>query len=535
MGTKNCPETPRQKMINMMYIVLTAMLALNVAAQVLESYRIVDSSLIQTLNAVDNKNSQIYASFDQAYAENPAKVQEWKSKADEVKARTNEMITYISGLKEKLVVASGTLPHDPAKPLKGNEFTFVTANNDTLIIRKEDDLNTPSEIMIAQKGATELREEIGTFREYLISIIPEEETHLRETLIQELETADSRFTLKGGERRSWESLYFENKPLAAILTLLSKMQIDVKNSEANILNYLYSQIDAGSFKFNKLGAQVIANSGIVLQGEEYIAEVFLAAIDTTVDPEIMVNSRALPIVDGKGIYRLRTNETGTFRWSGVINYKTPEGTIRNYPFTQEYQVTAPNATISPTKMNVFYRGIDNPVDISVPGVTKENLRIDMTNGRITPQGNEYVVRPAELDEQGRRTSVSVYARIGGSERLMKTMSFRVKKVPDPVAQVANLSGGNIRKEDLLVQDGVLAVLPDFDFNLRFTVTQFDVSLTGAGGYVNTWKSPSNRFTADQKAQFRNLVTGSIIYIDNIKAKGDDGTDRDLDPISFKIR
>ena len=313
------------------------------------------------------------------------------------------------------------------------------------------------------------------------------------------------------------------------------MQIDVKNSEANILNYLYSQIDAGSFKFNKLGAQVIANSGIVLQGEEYIAEVFLAAIDTTVDPEIMVNSRALPIVDGKGIYRLRTNETGTFRWSGVINYKTPEGTIRNYPFTQEYQVTAPNATISPTKMNVFYRGIDNPVDISVPGVTKENLRIDMTNGRITPQGNEYVVRPAELDEQGRRTSVSVYARIGGSERLMKTMSFRVKKVPDPVAQVANLSGGNIRKEDLLVQDGVLAVLPDFDFNLRFTVTQFDVSLTGAGGYVNTWKSPSNRFTADQKAQFRNLVTGSIIYIDNIKAKGDDGTDRDLDPISFKIR
>ena len=137
-----------------MYIVLTAMLALNVAAQVLESYRIVDSSLIQTLNAVDNKNSQIYASFDQAYAENPAKVQEWKSKADEVKARTNEMITYISGLKEKLVVASGTLPHDPAKPLKGNEFTFVTANNDTLIIRKEDDLNTPSEIMIAQKGAT---------------------------------------------------------------------------------------------------------------------------------------------------------------------------------------------------------------------------------------------------------------------------------------------------------------------------------------------------------------------------------------------
>jgi gliding motility-associated protein GldM len=113
MGVKNCPETPRQKMINMMYIVLTAMLALNVAAQVLEAYRVVDSSLIQTLNAVDNKNSQIYASFEQAYAENPAKVQEWKSKADEVKANSDKMVNYISGLKERLVIASGTKTIDP--------------------------------------------------------------------------------------------------------------------------------------------------------------------------------------------------------------------------------------------------------------------------------------------------------------------------------------------------------------------------------------------------------------------------------------
>jgi gliding motility-associated protein GldM len=535
MGTKNCPETPRQKMINMMYIVLTAMLALNVAAQVLEAYRVVDSSLLQTLNAVHNKNHQIYASFDQAYAENPAKVEEWKQKADQVREMSNHLTDHISALKEKLVRSSGIIPRTPDKVLKGDEFIYVTTSGDTLVIRKEDDLNTPSEIMIAQKEAARLREEIGNYRDFIIGMIPEEDKDLQVTITQELETSDSRFTLKGGERRSWESLYFENKPLAAILTLLSKLQIDVKNSEANLINYLYSQIDAGSFKFNKLGAQVIANSAIVLQGDEYVAQVFLAAIDTTVDPEIIVNNRPLAIEDGKGVYRLRANEPGTFRWSGVINYRTPEGILRNYPFSQEYQVTPPSVTISPTKMNVFYRGIANPVDVSVPGVTKENLRIDITNGRIVQQGNEFMVYPNELDEQGRRTTVSVYARVGGTERMMGSMNFRVKRVPDPVAQVANLSGGNIRKEDLQVEDGVMAVLPDFDFNLRFTVTQFDVSLTGAGGYVNTWKSVNNRFTADQKAQFRNLTTGSIIYIDNIRAKGDDGTDRDLDPISFKIR
>jgi gliding motility-associated protein GldM len=535
MGVKNCPETPRQKMINMMYIVLTAMLALNVAAQVLEAYRVVDSSLIQTLNAVDNKNSQIYASFEQAYAENPAKVQEWKSKADEVKANSDKMVNYISELKEKLVKASGTKTIDPGTTLKGDEFTFVTLTNDTLIIRKEDDMNTPSEIMIAQKGAAELRNEILQYKDYLVSMIGDEDQYLIESIEQELETSDSRFTLRGGERRKWESLYFENKPLAAILTLLSKLQIDVKNSEANLINYLYGQIDAGSFKFNKLGAQVIANSAIILQGEEYVAEVFLAAIDTTVDPEIFVNNRALPIVDGKGIYRLRANETGAFRWSGVLNYRTPDGLVRNYPFTKEYQVTAPSVTISPTKMNVFYRGIANPIDVSVPGIAKENLDVRISNGRITKQGNELMVFPNELDEQGRRTTVSVYAVVGGTERLMGNMNFRVKRVPDPIAQIGNQSGGNIRREDLEIEDGVLAVLPDFDFNLRFTVTQFDINLTAAGGYVNTFKSPNNRFTPEQKAQFRNLAPGSIIYIDNIKAKGDDGTDRDLDPISFKIR
>ena len=535
MGVKNCPETPRQRMINMMYIVLTAMLALNVAAQVLEAYRVVDNSLIQTLNAVDNKNNQIYASFDQAYAENPAKVQEWKSKADEVKAKSESLVNYIAGVKEKLILASGIVEMEPGEPLKGDEFTFVTVAQDTLVLKKEDDLHTPSEIMIAQKGAAELRSEINTYKEYLISMISEEEQYLIDAISEELETSDSRFTLKSGERRSWESLYFENKPLAAILTLLSKLQIDVKNSEANVINYFYTQIDAGSFKFNKLGAQVIANSSIILQGEEYVAEVFLAAIDTTVDPEIIVNGRPLPIVDGKGMYRLRANETGTFRWSGVLNYRAPDGLIRNYNFTKEYQVTAPSVTISPTKMNVFYRGIANPIDVSVPGIAKENLDIRITNGRIAQQDNTYMVYPNELDEQGRRTTVSVYANVGGAERLMGSMNFRVKRVPDPIAQIGNQSGGNIRKEDLDVEDGILAVLPDFDFNLRFTITQFDLNITAAGGYVNTYKSTNNRFTPEQKAQFRNLATGSIIYIDNIKAKGDDGTDRELDPISFKIR
>src|SRR5674476_226514 len=165
MATKNCPETPRQKMINMMYLVLTALLALNVASEVLESFRIVDTSLGQTLNNVKRKNDQIYGAFDAAYIQNPTKVKEWKDKADQVKQKTSVLITKIKDLKEQLVLASGGVPLKSVEPdFKLTEEPFIiNSKGDTIIINKEDDLNTPSEIMITQKKAADLRNSINEY------------------------------------------------------------------------------------------------------------------------------------------------------------------------------------------------------------------------------------------------------------------------------------------------------------------------------------------------------------------------------------
>ena len=536
MGVKNCPETPRQRMINMMYIVLTAMLALNVASEVLEAFRVVDTSLIQTLNAVDQKNAQVYGSFEQAYIENPAKVEEWKQKADMVRSKTDALISYIWELKESIVTTSGSAPVGPENPITAESFFFVTAKGDTLKIKKEDDLNVPSEMMITQKRAESLKTEIVQYKEFLAGQVNENDADLRNNILQELDTSDPpALRGEGGERKTWEIQHFLDKPLVAVLTLLSKLQIDVKNSEANLINYFYSQIDAGSFKFNKLGARVIPNSSIVLQGDEYVAEIFMAAEDTTQHPEITIGGRPLPIVDGKGIYKVKTSETGTFKWNGLIKYKTPQGFFQDYKFEGEYQVTPPSVTISPTKMNVFYNGIPNPIDVSSSGVAKENLEIEMTNGRVDRSGSVIVVYPASIDELARKTVVSVYSNTGGVRRLMGSTPFRVKKVPDPVAQIGGLTGGNIRKEELLIEDGILAVLKDFDFDLKFKVYQFDVWVTNASGYTAKWSSTSDRFTGEQKDQFKRLMQGGILYIDNIKAKGDDGSTRDLNPISFKIR
>ena len=516
-----------------MYIVLTAMLALNVAAEVLEAFRLIDSSLIHTLDAAEMKNQQVYSSFEQAYLENPAKVEEWKGKADEARRISKEINEYISTLKEELVKYSGSKLVGPDNPYDPEAFNIVTLSGDTLQIEKEDDLNGTSEFMIKQKNATELRNQIEKYREDLVSLVDEDEEELRKSVRATLEILDPTTTSAVGDRKTWESMHFENTPMAAILTVLSKMQIDVRNAEANVINYLYAQIDAGSFKFNKLGARVIANSNIVFQGENYEAEVFLAAEDTTQQPQIFINGRAVEVSDGKAKYQVNTSESGVFKWSGLIKYKTPDGVFKDYPFEQEYQVTKPGITMSATRMNVFYKGLDNPFDIA-SGIPKEDLVVEMTNGKVVKSGNSFIVRPTDLDEQGRKTKVSVYASINGSRKLIGTTDWRVKKVPDPVAQVAGIAGGDIRKERLQIEDGVMAVLVDFDFDFKYRVTSFEVQTTIAGGYTDIKSSNSNRFTPEQKEQLKRVQPQSIVYISKIQAVGDDGSTRNLDPISFKV-
>jgi len=516
----------------MMYIVLTAMLALNVASEVLEAFRLIDSSLIHTLSAVDMKNQQIYTSFEQAYLENPAKVQEWKQKADQVQNITKNLNDYISNMKKELVIYSGSEKISAEYPYKPGSFILVTQEGDSLEIKKQDDLNGTSEFMIKQKKAEELKAKIIAYKNELVSVLGDDEPDLKETVLRALETPDP--TGSGArDKKTWESLHFENTPMAAILTVLSKTQIDVRNSESNILNYLYSQIDAGSFKFNKLGARIIANSNIVFQGEPYEAEVFLAAEDTTQQPEIFINGRPAEVKDGKAMYKVSTSESGVFKWNGLIKYKTPDGIFKDYKFEQTYQVTKPGITMSATRMNVFYRGLDNPFDIA-GGIPKEDLEVEMTNGKVTKSGDTFIVRPTDLDESGKKTKITVYANINGTKRLIGATEWRVKPVPPPIAQVAGKSSGEIRREVLTIQDGVMAVLQDFDFDFKYKVSEFEVQTT-TGGYTDIKKSKSNRFTPEQKEMLKRVQLESFVYIGNIKAIGDDGSTRDLLPITFKVK
>jgi gliding motility-associated protein GldM len=512
MGTKNCPEAPRQKMISVMYLVLTAMLALNVDKSVVDAFVMVNHSFMQTIENFTAKNQRIYSDFAAAAQENQQKAGALNNEVLRVKANSDSLYHYIHSLKELIV-----------KKADGPE-------GDVNEIKSPENLNFAAEVMITQKKGLALKEAINHYRESLLSLIDTSNTQLVASIKKTLDTSPP--PKKEGSTPSWEESKFEGYPLIAVITLMSKIQSDVRNAESDVINNLYTQIDARSFKFNKLQAQVVSKSDYVLQGTPYEAKIFLSAIDTTVKPEIIVGGTTLSLVPGEnaGLYKTIPTKEGKGELTGHINYKTPEGQIVPYQFKHEYEVAVPSMTVSPTKMNVFYAGLDNPVSISVPGISASNLKVDISIGSITPTKDGYIVK---IDKVGAKPVITVSAMIDKTLKVIGTSPFRVKRVPDPVASVAGKIDGVITKNELLAQQGVLAKIPDFDFEMNFTVTSFVVSTIKAS-FVMDEPTKGNRFSQKQIDLMKGLTPGSRLYIESIVVKGDDGITRNLPSISFKI-
>jgi len=512
MGTKYCPEAPRQKMISLMYLVLTAMLALNVDKSVLDAFAMVNQNFMQTIENFTAKNQRVYNDFSSAAQENPAKAGELNKAVLKVKSSSDSLYNYIYSLKELIV-----------KKADGPE-------GDVNAIKSQEDLNFAVEIMITKKNGLELKKAIDAYRNSLLALIDTTNTELIASINKSLDTSAP--PPKEGSTPSWEQSKFEGYPLIAVITLMSKIQSDVRNAESDVIHHLFAQIDASSFKFNKLQAQVVSKSDFVLQGSTYEAKVFLSAVDTTVSPAIIVGGSTLPMIPGEnaGLYKVPTSREGKIEWGGRIEYKNPEGIIVPYYFKHEYEVAKPSMTVSPTKMNVFYAGLANPVSISVPGISATNVKVAITNGSIQQSPEGYIVKP---DKVGVKSVISVSAMIDGTVKPIGAMEFRVKRVPDPVASVAGKIDGAITKNELEAQQGVLAKIPDFDFEMNFTVTSFVVS-TSKQGYIIDKPTKGNRFSQEQRDLMKGLNPGSRLYIESIVVKGDDGSTRNLPAISFKI-
>jgi len=530
----------------MLYLVLTALLALYVLKDVLYAFVLVDESLTKTTENFYHKNDVYYKEFDRAAAENPKKAGTWKDKADEVKRKSEELSKYIQGLKLEIVKKG---EGDDAEAIEGENISSEK-------IKGLEDLFISNEVLIgANKDgkANDLRAALEAYKEYLLTLISENAVDVRETIKSSLNTDDPQ--PKQGEILRWQDEHFEDVPLIAAVTMLSKLQSDVRNAESDALRYLYSQIEAGSFSFNLLESVVIPSSNYIMRGTDYSANIFMAAFDTTQSPIVYVGEydstisddgtvdykmkgevgqdyQAVPIMGGKGVYKVSTSSTGWKRWGGIISLKRLDGGVTSKPFKAEYQVAEPNLVVSATKMNVFYLGVPNPVEISIPGVPADRIVPSTNNGRISASGGAYVVNPTKEGS----SLITVSVREDGGVRSRGSKTFRVRKVPDPYATLAGgRSGASLSKSQILGELGPKALMPEwFEFDLEFTVTSFSLA-TYVQGFYQEIATTSGTFSSAQRDVLRNLNPGAKLYLNDVTVVGPDGGSRNLGTILIKVK
>ena len=238
--------------------------------------------------------------------------------------------------------------------------------------------------------------------------------------------------------------------------------------------------------------------------------------------------------NGRGIYRVPASTNGIMSWGGLIEIVGPDGVPIRKPFHHSYTVAEPSVAVSATKMNVLYLGVENPVDISVSGVSPDRISVSMTGGSIAKSGRGgYVARPSKEGV----CEIAITANEGGVTKRMGTKQFRVKSLPDPVASLfgMDVKSSEISKGVLMVAQGIEAQFPkDFDFDMKFQVLGFKVGVT-VGGFFQEKIASGAQFTAEQKQLMSSLGSGSQLTITDIRVRGADGKERKLEPKVYRVK
>ncbi len=502
-------ETTRQRMINIMYLVLLAMLALNVSDTILNAFKNINDSLELSKTNVNTGVEQLFAAFESTkLKDEPVRAKPVYEKAKEAQKIAGELNDYIESIKKEFVTQGQGI--DP----------------ETGDLKARDNLDIAPGIMVNQKQGEKLKGRINETREKLMALLEEKD---RATVSLALSAEDPKQSLGG--KKTWEEVNFgEGTPLTAAMTILTKIQTDVKNAEADVVKRILGKMDQAVVNLDKFAAVAVAPTSYLIQGQPYTAEVFLTAYDSRSNPTITVGGSSLPVRDGKGVYTIATNREGMFSWTGKVRVMQTDGTVKEYTTPeQKYQVARPSAVVSPDKMNVFYIGVDNPVSVSAPGIPKENLRVTMSGGSIGGSNGKYTVKVSSPGE----ATVNVSAEIApGKVQTIGTTQFRVKRIPDPVARFGGKTGGTLSSVAIKAQNNVFAVLEGFDFDAKFSVTRFSVIIAKPRADAIVLQTSGNSLSGAMKSALAGIGPGTRVIFDNIIAVGPDGSQRALNSIAL---
>lgn len=535
------PKEPRQQMINLMYLVLTALLALNVSAEVLKSFELIDTGISATNETLLENNIGIMQEFNMRLANDPVKTEPFYNDAVKAQKLTQDFDAYVKQLKDKLIEESGGFDEEGA--IKGKK-----------------DVDATTRIMVDQKTGLELQDKINQLRNQLLALqqLEKDDKQVLEDQLP-LNTLYDKEEAARLDKPDWASYNFEKVPVIAALALLTKIQGDARTAESMVLESLFSKVDKNIFKFDKIMATTINSGDYVLAGQEqFESQIFVAATSSTQEVKVFLGEfkddvvirdstgalvgqledfplkdgfEEVPVENGKALFKDKPAGVGNHSRTGVIKLREPDGAGYRYlPFEFAYRSVKPGIVVSPEKMNVLYIGLQNPLAISVPGVPADKVTATVNGGGSISGSNGsftcMVTTPGKVD-------VTVFAEIDGQRQNMGTQEFRVMRTPPPYAAVLGHASGPIPESYMKAATKLEARVDNFPFNLTYTIKSYEAYIEVNGSLqviqVNGAAFPQKLIDALQK-----MDKGDTFYVSEIKAEGY-GQTRMLPDLILKLK
>ena len=512
MAIRKRPISPRQKMINLMYVVLMALLALNVSSEVLNGFSIVEDSLNRTTGNSSKQNLSIYQTFEEQMKANPQKTKVWYDKAQQVRQMSDSLYNLAMELKTAIV-----------READGSD-------GDIHDIKNKENLEAANQVMLAPGSGRggELFKAINSFRQRMLKMVGDEKQ--KRIIASNLTTEIPKNAQTMG--KNWQEYMFESMPAAAAVTLLSKLQSDVRYAEGEVLHTLASNIDMKDIRVNLLEAFVIPSSKTIVRGDRFSARIVMAAVDTTQVPDIYIGGQKVNLKDG--LYETVCGRTGDFTLKGYMETVNGNGDRIRREFSQDYTVVEPGATVSADLMNMLYAGYNNPISVSVPGVPLNKVQASMTNGTLQAVGTgKYIARPSKI---GQDAVITVTSTNTGHPQQMGQYKFRVRKLPDPTPYISmkdehgnpiRYKGGGLAKGQLVAAANIGAAIDDGILDIAFRVQSFETVFFDNMGNAVPMASEGASFSARQKDTFRKLSRNRRFYISRVTVVGPDGLTRTL--------
>jgi len=543
------PKEPRQLMINLMYLVLTAMLALNVSAEIINAFFMLDKGIKKNNEIVEASVVGVIASMEET-AKTKTQYQPLVEKAKEAKNITVGFNTFVTGLRERMVEESG------------GAYTAEEANDQghpelAGKPRGKKDKDTPQRIFVSGdyggQGKKDpqgpiLAEEIKKLKKSYVDFVgglwdnggikgtvfadPKKKEEVLARLESEMTlVADEKYDPAGHEGKSWEDFTFGHMPVAAIYPMLRKFQNDARTSEAAVINFLASQMGKMELTYDKFDVFSQSSKPYILLGEKYESEIALGAYSSQADFSVSVGGSRLNVVDGKAKYSASGSSVGEKKYTATISVKNPQtGETETFKKEFSYEVGQPSVNVAADKMNVFYVGVDNPVTVAAAGITTSAMKVTMSGGTLKSKGKTSYIATAKKPGEA---TITVTDTKNGKKFPFK---FRIKRIPDPIVKLGKKVDGLMGSGEFKAQPGLAAWLENFDFDARCKVQSFTMYYTRKRQDAVELKGKGGRFSGQISSAVKQAKPGDQYAFTDVKARcPGDSAGRRVNGLTFKIR